>query len=110
MKHRLVVERDDMRAKVDLPVAFSVRDEHEFYPIQHLTTRMNSKLMVNHVGTGRLANGGPTVFWGLVHLEGQLPTQKEVEAALKQAGYDFGHNILIQVSGIWSGEPEELEA
>jgi hypothetical protein len=104
-----VVERHEMRAKIDLPVAFSVRDEHEFYPIQHLAARMNSELMVSHVGTGRHVNGGPTVFWGLIYPDGQLPTQKEVETALKQAGYDFGHNVLIQVSGLWNGEPEGLE-
>jgi hypothetical protein len=98
-----------MQATVDLPVAFSVRDEHEFYPIQHLMATMNSKLMVNRVGTGTHVNGGPTVFWGLVYLDGQLPTQKEVEAALKQAGYDFGHNVLIQVSSLWNGEAEEAK-
>ena len=95
-----------MQATIDLPTAFSVRDEHEFYPIQHLMARMNSKLMVNHVGTGRHVNGGPTVFWGLVYLDGQLPTRKEMESALKQAGYDFGHNTLIQASSLWSSESE----
>jgi len=98
-----------MQATVDLPVAFSVRDEHEFHPIRHLTARMNSKLMVTRVGTGKHVNGGPTVFWGLVYLEGQHPTQKEMEAALKQAGYDFGHNVLIQASSLWNGESEEAK-
>jgi hypothetical protein len=98
-----------MQAKIDLPQAFSVRDEHEFHPIQHLMARLNSKLMVSHVGTGRHVDGGPTVFWGLVYLDGQLPTKKEVETALKRAGYDFGHNVLIQASGLWSGEPEEAK-
>ena len=70
---------------------------------------MNSKLTVSHVGTGRHVNGGPTVFWGLVYLSGKVPTQKEVEAALKQAGYDFGHNVLIQVSSIWGGESENTK-
>ena len=81
-----------MQAKVDLPQAFSVRDENEFYPIQHLMARLNAKLMVRNVGTGRHVNGGPTVWWGLVHLDGQMPTEKEVETALKQAGYDLGHS------------------
>ena len=30
-----------MHAKVELPKAFSVRDEHEFLPIQHLMARLN---------------------------------------------------------------------
>ena len=98
-----------MQAKVDLPVAFSVRDEHEIYPVQHLMARLNPKLMVRHVGTGRHVNGGPTVFWGLVYLDGQLPTKKEVETALKQAGYDFGHNVLVQAAGLWDGESEEAK-
>jgi hypothetical protein len=37
-----------------LPAAFSVRDDHEFFPIQHLMARMNSKLMVVQVATGGL--------------------------------------------------------
>ncbi len=96
-------------AKVDLPQAFSVREEDEFFPVQHLLARLNSELVVRHVGTGRHVNGGPTVLWGLVYLNGQLPTKKEVEAALKQAGYDFGHNTLIQASSIGSGELEETK-
>lgn len=98
-----------MQAKVDLPQAFSVRDENEFYPVQHLMARLNPKLTVRHVGTGRHVNGGPTVWWGLVHLDGRLPTEKQVETALQQAGYDFGHNVLIQASGLWSGESEEAK-
>jgi len=98
-----------MQATVDLPKAFSVRDENEFYPIQHLMARLNPKLMVRHVGTGRHVKGGPTVFWGVVYLDGQLPTKKQVETALKQAGYDFGHNVLIQASSLWSGESEEAK-
>ena len=42
-------------------------------------------------------------------LDDQLPTKKEVETALNQAGYDFGHNVLIQASGLWSGESEEMK-
>ena len=98
-----------MQAAIDLPKAFSVRDENEFCPIQHVMARLHSKLVVSHVGTGRHVNGGPTVFWGLIYLDGQLPTKKEVETALRQAGYDFGHNVLIQASGLWSGESEETK-
>jgi hypothetical protein len=42
-----------MQAAVDLPKTFSVRDEHEFFPIPHLTARLNPKLMVQQVATGR---------------------------------------------------------
>ena len=89
-----------MHAKVDLPQAFSVRDENEFFPFQHLLAKLNSKLMVRHVGTGKHVNGGPTVLWGLVYLNGEQPTEEEVEAALKRAGYDFEHNSEIQASRI----------
>jgi hypothetical protein len=98
-----------MQAKVDLPVAFSVRDEHEFQPIQHLMSRLNPKLVVRHVGTGKHVNGGSTVFWGVVCVGGQIPSKKQVETALRQAGYDFGHNVLIQASGLWSGDSEEAK-
>jgi hypothetical protein len=30
-----------MHAGIELPKAFSVRDEHEFLPIQHLLARLN---------------------------------------------------------------------
>jgi hypothetical protein len=92
-----------MKAQVELPKAFSVRDENEFYPIEHLTARLNPKLQVVHVATGIHVNGGHTAFWGIVCLEGQTPTRKEVEAALNEAGFDFGHNILTQASGLWTG-------
>jgi len=98
-----------MQAKVDLPQAFSVRDENEFFPIQHLLARLNSELVVRHIGAGRHVSGGPTGRWGLVYMNDQLPTKKEVETALKQARYDFGHNTLIQASSIGSGELEETK-
>jgi len=78
-----------MLATVQLPKAFSVRDEHEFFPIQHLMARLNPKLQVTQVATGRHVNGGCTVFWGLVYLEGQPLSRKDVEAALKEAGFDL---------------------
>ena len=87
-----------MRAEVNLPKAFSVRDEHEFYPIQHLMARMNPKLLVTQVATGVHVNGGCTVFWGVVYLEGQRLSKKDVETALRDAGFDFGHNVLVQAS------------
>ncbi len=91
-----------MQTQVDLPQAFSVREENEFFPIQHLLARMNPEIMVHRVGTGRHVSGGQTVFWGLVSLNGQEPTKKEVEAALKQAGYDFQNSTLVPTT-IWSG-------
>ena len=89
-----------MQVKVDLPQAFSVREEDEFYPFQHLLARLNSELVVRHVGAGRHVNGGPTVLWGLVYLNGEKPTEREVETALKLAGYDFEHNAEAQPSRI----------
>ena len=89
-----------MQAKIELPQAFSVREENEFYPFQHLLARLNPELVVQHVGTGRHVNGGPTVLWGLVYLDGEKPKEREVETALKQAGYDFEHNAEIQPSRI----------
>jgi len=75
-----------MHAKVELPKAFSVRDEHEFFPIQHLMARLNPKLMVKQVATGMHVSGGGTVFWGLVFLNGETPSKKTVESALQEGG------------------------
>ena len=91
-----------MQSNVCLPKAFSVRDEHEFFPVQHLMARLNPKLVVKQVATGVHVDGGCTVFWGIVHLDGQPPARKEVEAALKEAGFDFGHNVLTQASNVWT--------
>ena len=41
-----------MHTTVELPKAFSVRDEHEFLPFQHLMARLNPKLLVKEVATG----------------------------------------------------------
>ena len=51
-----------MLTKVQLPKAFSVRDEHEFYPMQHLMAQLNPDLMVKQVATGVHVNGGGTVL------------------------------------------------
>ena len=53
-----------MQAKIELPKAFSVRRARVF-PMQHLMARMNPKLMVVQVATGRHVNGGCTVLWVL---------------------------------------------
>jgi len=92
-----------MQILIDLPKAFSVRDEHEFFPIQHLMARLNPKLVVVQVGTGVHVNGGCTVFWGVVHLAGQSPSRKEVEESLSDAGFDFARYVPIEASGSWTG-------
>jgi hypothetical protein len=91
-----------MHAGVELPKAFSVRDEHEFFPIEHLAARLNPSLMVKEVATGRHVNGGGTVFWGLIYLDGQPPSKKDVEIALREAGFDFAHNVLTQAAYVWT--------
>jgi hypothetical protein len=93
-----------MQATIQLPKAFSVRDDHEFFPIQHLLARLNPKLMVTQVATGRHVDGGCTVFWGLVYTQDQRPTKKDMETALRDAGFDFTHNVLIQASNLWAGD------
>ena len=75
-----------MEATIRLPAAFSVRDEHEFLPFQHLLARLNAKLVARRVATGKHVDGGGTVFWGLVFLEDEPPSKKAVEAALREAG------------------------
>jgi hypothetical protein len=89
-----------MHAKVELPKAFSVRDEHELLPIQHLMARMNPQLTVKQVATGVHVDGGGTVFWGLVYLRGEPPSKRKVELALREAGFDFVHNILTQAATV----------
>ena len=49
-----------MQATMRLPVAFSVRDEHEFFPMLNLMRRMNPKLVVTQVVAGRHINGDST--------------------------------------------------
>ena len=98
-----------MQTQVKLPKAFSIRDEHEFHPIRHLVARLNPQLRVFQVATGVHVNGGPTVFWGVVYAEGQLPSQKEIEAALREAGFDLVHNVLTQASALWTNEPSGVE-
>jgi hypothetical protein len=97
-----------MQTKVDLPKAFSVREENEFYAFQHLMSRMNPKIMVTQVATGVHVDGGCTVLWGLVYLNGQPPSKKEVEAALKEAGFDFVHNVLTQAAYVWTNHCPKL--
>ena len=45
-------------------------------------------------------DGGTTVFWGLVYLNGEPPSKKKVEIALREAGFDFAHNVLTQMADV----------
>ena len=92
-----------MQTTVNLPRAFSVRDENEFYPIQHLMVRMNPALRVARVATGVHVNGGSTVLWGLVYLNDDSLSEKTVKKSLKDAGLDFQHNVLIQITQLVNG-------
>jgi hypothetical protein len=91
-----------MHTKVELPKTFSVRDEHEFLPIQHLLGRLNPQLVVRQIATGVHVDGGGTVFWGLVYLNSEPPSKKKVEKALRQTGFDFTHNVLSQAAYVWT--------
>jgi hypothetical protein len=93
-----------MLTKVRLPKAFSVRDEHEFYPMQHLMARLNPDLMVKQVATGVHIDGGGTVFWGIVYTGENPPSRQQVQDALREAGFDFQHNGLARVELAWDRE------
>ncbi len=95
-----------MRATIELPKAFSVREERELSLVQDLMARLNPKLLVAQVATGVHIDGGYTVNWGLVYMEGQRITDADVDAALKEAGLDAQHNAEIQEPRIWvNNEP-----
>jgi len=99
-----------MEVIIELPKAFSVRDDREIPLIQDLATRLNPKLRVAQVATGMHVEGGCTVNWGLVYLDGQPITDEDVAAALKAAGLDAQHNAEIQPSRIWvNNHPEVTE-
>ncbi len=89
-----------MQASVELPKAFSVRDEHEFFPIQHLLARLNPKLTVSQVATGKHVDGMCTVYWGLVYLEDRQPSAEETQSALNDAGFDVSHNGSIPTGSL----------
>ena len=89
-----------MKANIEIPIAFSVRDDREFPLVRNLVARLNPKLSVAQVATGMHIDGGCTVNWGLVYLDGQPLTDEEVAAALKEAGLDAQHNAEIQPSRI----------
>ena len=81
-----------MQAIIDLPKAFSARHDGEIPLIQDLMTRLNPKLLVIQVATGVHVDGGSTVNWGLVHLDGQLT---------------HGHGGTCRVGGGWAGFPAQ---
>jgi hypothetical protein len=90
-----------MLTNIQLPKAFSVRDEHEFFPMQHLMARLNPDLMVKQVATGVHIDGGGTVFWGIVYAGQTPPSRQQVIQALRAAGFDVNHNALTQGQLIW---------
>jgi hypothetical protein len=77
-----------MQATIQVPKAFSVRDENEFFAFEHLMARLNPQLRVSQVGIGLHVNGGSHVFWGLVHLQGQKVAKAQMDEALREAGFD----------------------
>ena len=100
-----------MQATIELPKAFSVRDDGELTLVQDLLAKLNPNLLVVQVATGLHVHGGCTVNWGLIYMDGQSITDEELHAALKDAGLDFEHNAEIQSSRIWvNNHSEPLEA
>jgi hypothetical protein len=95
-----------MQATIELPKAFSVRDDRELPLIQDLVARLNPKLLVIHVATGVHIDGGYTVHWGLVYMDGQPLTDADVTAALKDAGLDAEHNAEIKRSRMWANNAQ----
>ena len=86
-----------MNIEASLPNAFSVHQENEFFPIQHLMARLNPKLMVVQVATGKHKQGGCTVHWGLAYLDGQEVKKQDVERALEDAGFDFERGAIQEL-------------
>jgi len=81
-----------MKYQIDVPKAFSVRDEHEFLAFRHLVARLHPHLRVTEAAQGIHKEGGTTKYWGLVHGSGQIVTREELETALLEAGFDHQHN------------------
>jgi hypothetical protein len=96
-----------MRAYVEVPKAFSACDENEIAPIRHLMARLNPQLVVKQVATAMHVGGGGTVVWGLVCLEGQPLAKKDIEAALREAGFDFEHSELAEAANLGLSLPWE---
>jgi hypothetical protein len=90
-----------MQTTIELPKAFSVRDDREIPLIQDLVARLNPKLLAIQVATGVHVDGGYTVHWGLVYMDGQPPSEEDLQTALKDAGLDVEHNAEIKLSRMW---------
>lgn len=84
-----------MQITLELPLAFSVRDDHEISIIQDLVQRIDARLVVILAATGMHKSGGATVNWGVIHLAGPVPGESLIQAALQKAGFDARHNIAI---------------
>jgi hypothetical protein len=97
-----------MQVIIEIPTAFSVRDDRELPLIQDLMARLNPDLSVAQVATGVHVSGGSTVNWGLVHLKDQPLVGSEVRAALEKAGLDFQHNGEIQAPRIWIEDQSDV--
>lgn len=78
--------------QINVPVAFSVRDYHEFQAHRDVLFRLNPQFRISEIATGIHIHGGPTCYWGLVHLEGQKVDAGIIHEALHTAGFDFKHN------------------
>ena len=96
-----------MQAIVEVPKAFSTRGENEIASFQHLMARLNPQLVVKQVATAMHVDGGGTVVWALVCLKGQPLAKKDVEAALREAGFDFEHSALAQAANLCESVPGE---
>jgi hypothetical protein len=94
-----------MDVNLNLPCAFSVHDENEFYAFQHLMARMHPQLRVAQVTTGKHVNGGCTVFWGLVHFGCDNVSKDDVESALVEAGFDLERNGPVDELQVPESEP-----
>jgi hypothetical protein len=103
-----VLRSHAMKVIIELPKAFSVRDDRELPIIQDLMSRMNPKIQVVQVATGVHIDGGYTVNWGLAYVEGQPLTDADVAVALREAGLDAQHNAEIQEPRIWVNNESEV--
>src|SRR5437763_1344558 len=79
-----------------LPKALSVRDDYEFVPMQDLLERVNPNIVVKQTATGFHQHGEEAVYWGIAYLNHKPPTKKEVDNALREAGFDFALNFFFQ--------------
>jgi len=96
-----------MKANVAVPKAFSARTENEIDMVQHLMKRLNPRLVVKQVATAVHVDGGGTVLWGVVSMEGEPLTKEEADSALQEAGLDFEHSDLAQAANLCESMPGE---